>query len=94
MPRYVVLHHTGAPDGDHFDLMLERGGALATWHVDSPALDNPRRIQDHRIDYLTYEGDISGGRGRVRRVAQGAYDIVSWTDAEVRVTIDGRLYSI
>lgn len=30
-----------------------------------------RPLPDHRAIYLTYEGPISGGRGEVRRVAQG-----------------------
>ncbi len=30
-----------------------------------------RRIPDHRPEYLTYEGEVSGARGTVRRVADG-----------------------
>jgi hypothetical protein len=29
------------------------------------------KLADHRQDYLTFEGEISGGRGRVERVEQG-----------------------
>ena len=28
-------------------------------------------LGDHRVAYLTFEGDVSGGRGRVDRVASG-----------------------
>lgn len=88
--RFVLLHHTGAPDGDHYDLMLERDGTLATWRVASPALDGARRIQDHRRAYLDYEGPLSEGRGEVRRIAAGTYT-AEWSESGVRVTLsDGR----
>lgn len=31
------------------------------------------RLVDHRLEYLEYEGPISGGRGAVRRLAGGIY---------------------
>lgn len=31
------------------------------------------RLADHRVAYLTYEGEVSGGRGWVRRAARGTY---------------------
>jgi hypothetical protein len=77
--RYVVLRHEGVPD-PHFDLMFETspGSPLATWR--SPAWpiaeDMPLTpLADHRRDYLTYEGPVSGGRGSVRRVAEGFHRV-------------------
>lgn len=75
--RFVVLAHEGIDD-PHFDLMfeIEKGGMLATWRAKSWPLksdDVPVRIGDHRPDYLIYEGEISGNRGTVRRVADGTY---------------------
>ena len=72
---YVVLRHEGV-DTPHFDLMVQPspGAKLATWRLaawppaGSLALT---RLPDHRTEYLTYEGEISGGRGTVRRVEQG-----------------------
>lgn len=93
MPRYVILHHTGAPEGDHFDFMLERGGALKTWRIATPDLSTlqpAEPIQDHRLDYLTLEGEVSGGRGRVTRVASGDYAESWWTDDEVSIRIEPR----
>ena len=37
-PRFVIQKHT-APTGDHYDLMLEAGDALATWRIDCPPGD-------------------------------------------------------
>jgi DNA polymerase Ligase (LigD) len=34
-----------------------------------------RRIADHRLDYLHTEGEISGNRGRVRRLEEGTYRV-------------------
>ncbi len=42
------------------------GGARLTAH----------RIDDHRPEYLVYEGPLSGDRGTVRRLARGM--VVSW----------------
>lgn len=82
--RFVILHHQVA-EGEHWDLMLERGDALLTWKlllepVDHSSLPIPaRRIGDHRLAYLTYEGPISGNRGQVRRVDAGTVDILELT---------------
>jgi hypothetical protein len=73
--RYVVLHHIGTGE-DHFDVMFERDGALATWGVPSTDFTVPqtaRKKPDHRPAYLDYEGPVSGDRGSVRRVRSGTY---------------------
>lgn len=73
--RYVVLHHTGHGE-DHFDLMYERapGKALTSWRLPNwpPNVgDLVEPIGDHRRDYLEYEGEVSGNRGRVQRIIGG-----------------------
>jgi hypothetical protein len=75
--RFVVLRHEGVGD-PHFDLMLEiePGGKLATWRSPRWPIDRPTELHElgaHRRDYLQYQGEISGGRGSVRRVAEGTY---------------------
>lgn len=63
----------------HWDLMLQQPGtaSLQTWcFIELPRTTDGVTAQlsaDHRKDYLTYEGAISGGRGEVRRVAAGSY---------------------
>lgn len=75
--RFVILHHRQEA-GEHWDLMLERGEVLWTWRLARDPLDPKNypipaeRIGDHRKAYLTFEGAISGGRGTVRRVEEGA----------------------
>lgn len=74
--RFVILHHITA-DGEHWDLMLERGGVLMTWQLPRNPSEGDclplaaRRIRDHRKAYLDYEGIVSGNRGHVKRVDQG-----------------------
>jgi hypothetical protein len=78
--RYVVLYHDGVAD-PHYDLMFEvaEGGALSTFRSSAWPIVKPTqlvKLDDHRREYLDYEGPISGDRGFVRRVQGGTYK--SW----------------
>jgi len=91
MPRFVLLEHLW--DGVHWDFMLERGEILRTWAIDAPIVsgrDLPARaLGDHRRIYLEYEGEISGGRGRVRRLDSGTYRAVDWSADRVQIEVAG-----
>jgi DNA polymerase Ligase (LigD) len=91
MPRFVLLEHLR--DGIHWDFMLEDVEGLRTWAIDAPVVtgrDLPARaLATHRRIYLDYEGDIAGGRGRVRRVDAGTYRVLVWSADLVRVFLDG-----
>jgi hypothetical protein len=95
MPRFVILEHDW--NGRHWDVMLESGDVLRTWAVaerPEPGRDLPARpLADHRLAYLEYEGPITGGRGTVRRVDRGEYDVVSWSESRVVVELRGGRYS-
>ncbi|MHC4839425.1 MAG: hypothetical protein ACYTDT_00490 [Planctomycetota bacterium] len=77
--RFVILEHT--VNGEvHFDLMMEVDGEeqlrtlqLQNWPPPSRFVE----IAPHRKVYLDYEGDVSDGRGVVRRVMSG-----EWLDAD------------
>ena len=75
--EFVTLLHTGYGPA-HWDVMISRGSALATWQAPADPADLApgqamavRRLPDHRSAYLTYEGPVRGGRGEVRRVHHG-----------------------
>jgi hypothetical protein len=73
--------------------MLETGGVLATWALeDLPAAGqqvSAERLADHRIDYLDFEGPVSGNRGAVTRWDAGRYRVESQTAAAWHVRIRG-----
>jgi len=73
--RYVILRHEHVSDA-HYDLMFETlpGSMLATWRSVAWPIESPTpllRLRDHRRLYLNYEGDLTGGRGSVQRIAEG-----------------------
>lgn len=76
MPRYVILEHNWPHR--HWDLMLECDGVLKTWRLSEPPtadhLVQAEAIGDHRLAYLDYEGEVSGGRGTVKRWDAGEFD--------------------
>ena len=59
--------------------MLERAAALQTWALyespDSPEAIIAEALDDHRADYLTYEGPVSKNRGTVSRWDEGTYTL-------------------
>ncbi len=95
MSRYALLLHA-LPDGtSHYDLLLEHGDALAAWRLPAPPAQLPPEgaeasaLQAHRPLYLDYEGEVSGGRGTVRRVDAGTYEAMTWDDSRVVVRVEG-----
>ena len=97
MPRFVLLRHempVSSLRPTHWDLMLERGGALRTWALDAEPRGSCQltatRLGDHRLEYLGYQGEVSGGRGVVERVDEGRYETVSETDAALQIRLCGQ----
>jgi len=96
MAQAFVIHlHTGHGP-DHYDLMFETGAALATWRLAaepaSLSVGEPLpaiRLADHRRAYLTYEGPVSRGRGRVRRVDAGDYELLARDETAWTVRLAG-----
>jgi hypothetical protein len=90
-------------NSSHWDFMLERNGALLTWRLtelpkswpqgnqthdaNSPTSVAATRLPDHRLDYLEYEGSVSGARGKVIRVARGDYRVLAESEAELLVEL-------
>jgi hypothetical protein len=104
MPRFVLLYHDCPPSfgkPSHWDLMLERDGALMTWSLaELPASWRTppghssieleaARLPDHRLAYLDYEGPVSGDRGHVKRIDRGEYEILDQSPEWLRVRLAG-----
>jgi len=103
MPRFVVQQHFRDAEDWHFDLMFERGDALATFASGVPPDDLGslpclvHQLADHRRAYLDYEGEISNHRGWCRIHDQGTFEWLAPADPahhdfadEIRVRLDGR----
>ncbi len=60
--------------------MFEVGRALRTWAAEFAPDERPEgealALSEHRLDYLEYEGPVSGGRGAVARWDAGDYCVV------------------
>ena len=95
MPRFVIQEHTQS-DGIHYDLMLEYGETLKTWRIPQPPTMSPQtieQIQDHRILYLEYEGEISGHRGAVKIWDRGDYQLKQWSLSQIVIHLQGNQLS-
>ncbi|MFW6154399.1 MAG: hypothetical protein ACOC95_04195 [Planctomycetota bacterium] len=91
-----VVHHHIRPQGDHDDWMFEAGSALITFQcplapeaLSAGEVVTVRRLADHRRAYLTYEGPVSGDRGRVRIVDRGRYEARIAPDGTWRIRMEG-----
>ena len=82
--KFAIHRHRTVPD--HYDCMFERGETLLTWRILTEhwpqfleGIEVPaQRIQDHRKEYLTYEGPISCDRGRVELYDTGQYQSIAF----------------
>lgn len=97
--EFVIQMHSGYGP-THYDLMLQRDEALATWQLDSSPtraatgeVIAAKRLDDHRSEYLSYEGPISGERGRVEIFDKGTYELISEDDSRWAIRFHGKLIS-
>lgn len=95
----MILEHS-VNGSVHFDLMLEVAGQellrtfqLARWPLAVGEACVCAQLADHRRAYLDYEGEVSGGRGSVQRVAAGSwsgeYELACEGGETVRLQIAG-----
>jgi bifunctional non-homologous end joining protein LigD len=85
----------------HYDVRLERDGALPSWAVPRGLPTQPGdkrlavRTEDHPLEYGSFEGSIPEGHygaGEVRIFDDGWYEPVEWTDSKVSFRLRGRRY--
>jgi bifunctional non-homologous end joining protein LigD len=85
----------------HYDVRLERDGALPSWAVPRglPTQAGDKRLavrtEDHPLEYGSFQGTIPGGHygaGEVRIFDDGWYEPVEWTDSKVSFRLHGRRY--
>ena len=95
--RGFVIQEHARDESVHWDLMLETGGALQTYQLESPPdkLLEQRctavKIFDHALKFLTYEGAVNNGKGSVRIVEAGTYQLLSKDERCFGLQIDGKI---
>ncbi len=82
----------------HWDLRLERDGALASWAIPNgipPAPADNRlavRTEDHPLEYLEFEGEIPAGEygaGTMSVWDTGRYELHKWDPGKIELTFHG-----
>jgi bifunctional non-homologous end joining protein LigD len=85
----------------HYDVRLERDGALPSWAVPRGLPVQPKdkrlavRTEDHPLEYGKFAGTIPEGHygaGEVRIFDDGWYEPIEWTDSKVSFRLHGRRY--
>jgi bifunctional non-homologous end joining protein LigD len=95
-PRFVIHEHDASRL--HWDLRLERDGALASWALPKGLPDAPgenrfaAHTEDHPLEYLEFHGVIPKGNygaGRMGIWDQGTYECLKWEPRKVEVALHG-----
>jgi len=95
-PRFVIHEHSASRL--HWDLRLERDGALASWAVPKglPETPNDNRFaahtEDHPLSYLDFEGEIPKGQygaGAMTVWDRGTYDCLKWEPRKIEIALHG-----
>ncbi|MGD0551639.1 MAG: DNA polymerase ligase N-terminal domain-containing protein [Sedimentisphaerales bacterium] len=95
--RFVVQRHQKESEPTHWDLMLERDGILETYRVAEPpekwgkeAIEAVK-IFDHPLKFLSYEGSVNEGKGRVEIADGGTYRLIKKDENQKQISFAGKL---
>jgi bifunctional non-homologous end joining protein LigD len=95
-PRFVIHEHHATRL--HWDLRLERDGALASWAVPKGLPQAPGEnhlavaVEDHPLEYLEFEAEIPKGQygaGSITIWDRGTYECLKWEPRKVEVALHG-----
>lgn len=95
--RFAIQRHERQGEPAHWDLMLESGDCLETYRVDIPPEEwgeepvDAVKIFDHPLKFLTYEGSVNKGKGRVTIADSGTYRILSQKENPLMLGLTGRI---
>ncbi len=95
--KYVIQRHERQDEPAHWDLMLENGTVLETYRVCLPPEDwgdkpvEAVRIFDHPLKFLSYEGSVNKGKGRVEIADCGTYHLIKKDETQQQISFAGKL---
>ena len=95
--RFVIQRHTRDGERPHWDLMLESGGILETYRLTDPPekWENKAieavKIFDHPLKFLSYEGSVNKGKGRVEIADCGTYCLIEKDETQQQLLFAGKL---
>lgn len=93
--RFVIQRHEKQGEPVHWDLMLESGGVLETYRIGIPPeqwsneLIEAGKIFDHPLKFLTYEGTVNNGKGKVEIVDAGTYRLLKHNKNRLKLEFSG-----
>ena len=97
LKKFVVQRHQKESEPAHWDLMLEREGILETYRLASPpekwgkeAIEAVK-IFDHPLKFLSYEGIVNKGKGRVDIADCGTYRLIEKNETQKRILFAGKV---
>ena len=97
MQRFAILRHHPGPNSTrplHWDLMFEHGDVLRTFaSLEEPTAGHSLHVDqldDHRLDYLDYEGSVSCGRGDVSQWDVGDFQVLEESPGQWLLDLRGR----
>ncbi len=97
MPKHFVIQQHSRGDDVHWDFMLEVDDVLLTWRLNIPPVQiavhpaEAMRISDHPLRFLTYQGPVQNGAGRVMIVDSGMYHSANETANRIELNLAGRI---
>ena len=95
--KFVVQKHHRESEPTHWDLMLERDGILETYRLAEPPEKWRKRaieavkIFDHPLKFLSYEGSVNEGKGRVEIADCGTYRLIKKDENQQQVSFSGKI---
>jgi hypothetical protein len=96
--KFVVQKHQREPQPAHWDLMLESGGILETYRLALPPekwakeVMEAVKIFDHPLKFITYEGPVNKGKGRVDIADYGTYRLIDMDKTQRKILFEGKLF--